>query len=96
MANPHPVMGVGEANVIVVVLVACPVVGLKFRYPWFCEEVNCAPNGVAAESHVEAPLGTLGLRLFVTMDADGKPAAPGIDSVEVHDGLAPVGVAKVA
>jgi hypothetical protein len=82
--------------VIVVVLIAWPVVGLKFKYLWFCDDANCAPNGVLADSHVEAPLGTLGLRLFVEIAAAGKPAAPGIVRPVVHDGLAPVGVAKVA
>ena len=89
-------IGVGDANVMVVVLIACPVVGLKFKYPWFCDDANWVPNGVPVDNHVEAPLGTLGLRLFVAIDAAGKPAAPGIVRPVVHEGLAPVGVAKLA
>ena len=84
------------ANVITVVLIACPVVGLKLRYFWFCEDANCAPNGVAAESQVDVPLGTLGLKLFVAMVADGNPAAPGIERLLAHDGFAPAGVANSA
>lgn len=89
-------LGVGDAKTIVVVLIACPVVGLKFKYFWFCDDANCVPKGVAADSHVEAPLGTLGLKLFVVIDAEGNPAAPGNVRLVVHDGFAPVGVVNAA
>ena len=54
------------------------------------------PNGVAAESQVDAPLGTLGLKLLVAMVAEGNPAAPVIERLLVHDGFAPAGVVNSA
>ncbi|MSX96457.1 MAG: hypothetical protein F2739_07940 [Actinobacteria bacterium] len=54
------------------------------------------PNGVAADNHVDAPVGTFGLKLFVTMVAAGNPAAPGIEKLLVHVGFDPTGVAKSA
>ena len=71
-------------------------VGLKLKYFWFCEDANCAPNGVDADNQVVVPPGVLGLRLLVAIVAAGNPAAPGIERLLVHDGFAPTGVVKSA